>query len=148
RPFAAAEYYKQGLVKKILVSNVHESLTEVLGVLMPHSAANRAVLLKLGVPDEAIENFGTDLSSTYQEVSALRDWVVRTGARSIIVPTEIFAARRLRWTLHRVFDDTTLIRVAALDPPEYQRDNWWRDERGILAFQNEFIKYFYYRLKY
>jgi uncharacterized SAM-binding protein YcdF (DUF218 family) len=148
RPFAAAEYYHRGLVKKVLVSNVRESPTAVLGVLLPHAAANRAVLLKLGVPEEAIETFGTDLSNTHQEALALRNWAVRTGAHSIIVPTDIFAARRLRWTLHSVFGDAIVIRVPALDPPEYRDNNWWHDEKGVVAFQNEVLKYVYYRWKY
>ncbi|MEA2987354.1 MAG: hypothetical protein QOG83_65, partial [Alphaproteobacteria bacterium] len=79
---------------------------------------------------------------------ALRGWATRAGARSIIVPTEIFAARRLRWMLHRVFADDVTIRVPALDPLDYRRDNWWRNEAGLIGFQNEVIKYVYYRFKY
>src|SRR5262249_41867640 len=68
RPFAAAEYYRRGLVTKILISNAHAGRVERLGVLPPHAEANRAVLLKLGIPTEAIETFGSDLSNTHQEV--------------------------------------------------------------------------------
>jgi hypothetical protein len=148
RPFAAAAYYREGLVKKVLISNVRVSSAERLGVLMPHVAANRAVLVKLGVPEAAIETFGADLANTHQEAVALREWAVRTGARSVIVPTEIFAARRVRWTLHRVFSGGFAIRVPALDPPEYRGEDWWRYENGLIRFQNEIIKYLYYRLKY
>src|SRR5262249_44352937 len=105
RPFAAAEYYKQGLVEKVLVSNIGSSRAERLGVLQSHVEANRKVLLTLGVPETAIEVFGSGLSNTYEEALALRDWAARAGARSIIVPTEIFPARRVRWMLHRVFTD-------------------------------------------
>src|SRR5438874_4209094 len=52
RPFAAAQYYRQGLVKKVLVSN---------GVVMSDVAANEGVLLELGVPASAIEIFGDAL---------------------------------------------------------------------------------------
>ena len=148
RPFAAATYYRQGLVKKILISNVHEGPAERLGVLSPHTALNRAVLLKLGVPEGDIEIFGADLSSTREEALALRDWATRKKVRSVIVPTEISAARRLRWMLHRVFGNELVIRVPALDTPEYRDDDWWRHEQGVIGFQNELIKYFYYRLKY
>jgi uncharacterized SAM-binding protein YcdF (DUF218 family) len=148
RPFAAAAYYRQGLVKKILISNVREGPAEGLGLLLPHTAINRAVLLKLGVPEGDIETFGADLSSTREEALALRDWAAREKVRSVIVPTEIFAARRLRWMLHRVFGNDVLIRVPALDPPEYRDDNWWRHEQGVIGLQNELIKYAYYRLKY
>src|SRR5229473_252648 len=94
RPFAAAAYYRQGLVGKILLSNIGASPAEKLGVLRSHVEANRSVLRKLGVPDMAIEPFGANLTNTYEEALALRDWVTRTGARSVIVPTEIFSARR------------------------------------------------------
>jgi uncharacterized SAM-binding protein YcdF (DUF218 family) len=148
RPFAAAAYYRQGLVKKILISNVREGPAERLGALSSHAAANRAVLLKLGVPEGDIETFGADLSNTQEEAVALREWAAHARLRSIIVPTEIFAARRVRWMLHRVFGDNTVIRVPALDPPEYRDGDWWRHEQGIIGFQNEVIKYVYYVLKY
>jgi uncharacterized SAM-binding protein YcdF (DUF218 family) len=148
RPFAAAEYYHRGLVTRVLISNAHEGRAERLGVLLSHAAANRAVLLKLGVPADAIETFGADLSNTQQEVVALHEWAVSNGAQAIIVPTEIFAARRVRWMLHRVFGDRTVVRVPAIGSAEYQDNDWWRDETGLLRFQNEFLKYVYYRLKY
>src|ERR1700758_436637 len=57
RPFAAAQYYRQGLVKKVLVSNAG-------GVYMPDVAATEGILLKLGVPASAIETFGNDPGNT------------------------------------------------------------------------------------
>jgi hypothetical protein len=100
------------------------------------------------VPETAIETFGTDLTNTREEALALRDWARRSGARGIIVPTEIFSARRVRWTLHAVFGDAAVIRVPALEPADYGRDNWWHAPAGLITFQNEVIKYVYYRLKY
>jgi uncharacterized SAM-binding protein YcdF (DUF218 family) len=148
RPFAAAAYYRKDLVKKILISNVRESPAERLGVIATHTAMNRQILVELGVPERDIETFGTNLSNTYQEALALREWARRAGVHSIIVPTEIFAARRLRWILDRIFGENAVIRVPALDPPEYRDDDWWKHESGVVAFQNEIIKYLYYRLKY
>lgn len=148
RPFAAAAYYREGLVKKILVSNVREGPAERLGVLSPHTVLNRRILINLGVPEGDIETFGADLSNTHEEALALREWAVRAGAHSIIVPTEIFAARRLRWMLQRVLGDDTIVRVPAVDVPEYRSSDWWQDEQGLISFQNEVIKYLYYRVKY
>lgn len=149
RPFAAAEYYQKGLTKKILVSNVRPDTAETLGGLPSHTAMNRSVLLKLGVPETAIETFGTDLSNTHQEVVALREWALRVHARSIIVPTQDFSSRRLRWMLERGFAGTgILVQVTALSPSDYDYRGWWRSDQGLLAFQNEVIKYVYYRFKY
>jgi uncharacterized SAM-binding protein YcdF (DUF218 family) len=148
RPFAAADYYRRGLVPKVLVSNVAASRAEQLGVLQSHVKANIAVLSKLGIPASAIEIFGDRLSDTYSEVNALHEWALRTGAHTVVVPTDIFAARRLSWTLRRAFGRDATVVVPALDPVEYDRNDWWRDEHGVIAFQNEVAKYFYYRLKY
>jgi uncharacterized SAM-binding protein YcdF (DUF218 family) len=148
RPFAAADYYRRGLVPKILVSNIGASRAERLGVLESHVAANIEVLRRLGVPAAAIETFGSNLTDTYAEAVALHHWALRSGARKIIVPTDIFAARRLRWTLRHVFGDDAVTLVPAVDPLDYSRDNWWSNENGVVTFQNEVIKYVYYRLKY
>jgi uncharacterized SAM-binding protein YcdF (DUF218 family) len=149
RPFAAAEYYREGLVKKIIVTNVPEGPAEQLGVSPTQTALNTAMLVKLGVPAQAIVTIGNGLRNTHQEALALRGWALRSGARSLIVPTDVFAARRTRWILRRVFGgDGIKIRVPALVPPEYRHHAWWLSKSGLLRFQNEVLKYVYYRLEY
>jgi uncharacterized SAM-binding protein YcdF (DUF218 family) len=148
RPFAAAEYYRAGLVKKVLVSNVRLGPAQRLGVLKSDTAATCDILSKLGVPPNDVETFGTDLTNTYQEAFALHLWVERAGARTLIVPTEIFSTRRVRWMLRRVFGSGFAVYVPALDPTEYRRDDWWQHDQGIVAFQNEVLKDIYYHLKY
>jgi uncharacterized SAM-binding protein YcdF (DUF218 family) len=149
RPFAAAQYYQQGLIKKILLSNVRLEKWQTLGGLDSHADMNRAVLLKLGVPETAIETFGTALSNTYEEAIALREWATRNHARSIIVPTEVFSSRRVRWVLNRELAATgTQFEVPALEDPEYTSAYWWKNKLGVSAFQNEVIKYVHYRIRY
>ncbi len=149
RPFAAAEYYRQGLVKKILISDVRLNKSEALGGLASHAELNRAVLIKLGIPETDIESFGTGLSNTHEEAVALRDWAARNHARRIIVPTEVFSARRVRWALnHEPAGTGTQFAVPALEDPEYETANWWKNEKGFIAFLNEVSKYVYYRIKY
>ena len=132
RPFAAAQYYRQGWVTKILVDE-------------PDS---KAVLLKLGTPESAIETFGHALGNTHQEALALRAWAERNNLHSIIVPTEIFSTRRVRWMLHRVFPPDFVIRIAALDPSVYSHADWWKGNNGRSAFEIELVKYLYYIVRY
>jgi uncharacterized SAM-binding protein YcdF (DUF218 family) len=122
RPFAAAEDYRQGLAHKILVANVPVSNVVTLGVSPSHTDINRRVIIKLGVPETDIETFGTELSSTYDEARALHEWAIRTHARSVIVPTEIFSARRVRWMLKRALPHTA-VQIQTLDPATYNRSN-------------------------
>ena len=148
RPFAAATYYRQGLVTRVLISNVRTGPAENLGAIPTQVEATRGILLKLGVPDSVIETFGSELLNTHEEALALRVWAEHTGARSIIVPTEIFSARRVRWVLNRIFRNDVMIRVSALDAPTFRRDDWWQHDDGIVNFQNEVLKYLYYRISY
>jgi uncharacterized SAM-binding protein YcdF (DUF218 family) len=148
RPFAAADLYRKGLVKKILVSTNEEDRA-LIGAVQGHTDANRRVLLKLGVPENAIETFGQANKSTRDEAVSLREWVENHGTSNIIIPTEVFTARRVRWIFDREFAGQGVrIQVLSLEPPEYTRRYWWRTAAGLIAFQNEVIKYIYYRLEY
>ena len=40
------------------------------------------------------------------------------------------------------------VHVHAIQLPQYGVTNWWRHEDGLIAFQTEFLKFAYYRLKY
>jgi uncharacterized SAM-binding protein YcdF (DUF218 family) len=149
RPFVAAELFKKDLVTKVLVSQVIEGRSSKIGLIPGHSELNRMVLLKLGVPDAAIEMFGEANKNTMDEASALRDWADRHDVSRIIIPTEIFAARRVRWIFNREFAGSSArLAIASFEPPNYSRAEWWKTEAGMIAFQNEIMKYLYYRLKY
>jgi hypothetical protein len=61
---------------------------------------------------------------------------------AVIVPTEVFLTRRVRWMLHRALPDYFGIRVIALDPLNLRQDNWRHSETGA-AFKTEIVKYLY-----
>jgi uncharacterized SAM-binding protein YcdF (DUF218 family) len=149
RPFAAAEDYRKGLTHKLLVANPGTSNAESVGVLPSHSAINRGVLIKLGVPEVDIETLGTGLTTTFDEARALRDWAICNHAQSVIVPTEAFSTRRVRWAMTQALAGTgTAIQIQILHDPEYSYADWWKTDKGFIALQNEVMKYLYYRYRY
>jgi uncharacterized SAM-binding protein YcdF (DUF218 family) len=149
RPFVAAELWRRGLADKILISQGPEERAVSMGAIPSHTERNREILLKLGVPAGAIETFGTANKNTRDEAAALREWAERNAASSFIIPTEIFPARRVGWIFRREFFGTAVsIEVPSVEPPNYTRRDWWKTEHGLVAFQNEVLKYIYYRLKY
>ena len=149
RPFEAAELWRRGLADKILISQPSEERAVSIGAMPSHSELNREILLKLGVPGGVIETFGTANKNTRDEAVALREWAERNAASAFIIPTEIFPARRVRWIFRREFFGTPVkIEVLSFDHPEVTRREWWKTEPGVVAFQNEVLKYIYYRLKY
>jgi uncharacterized SAM-binding protein YcdF (DUF218 family) len=150
RPFVAADLYTKGLVKKVLLSKVKEPRSVEIGAVTSDTEDQRQVLLRLGVPDSAIETFGNANKNTREEAEALKSWAGRNVASVVIIPTEIFPARRVSWMFRREFAGTGVrIEVPSFDPPRlYTRADWWKTEDGVISFQNEILKYIYYRLKY
>ena len=149
RPFAAAEIYKRGLAKKVLIADVEPGPLDELRITLPDSELTRAVLIKLGVPADAIAPFGQHVSSTYDEARALVAWAVASGAKRVIVPTDLFHTRRVKWLFARELSRAGVdVDVPALTPRDYTLADWWRNEAGLIAFNNEVIKYFFYRIKY
>jgi uncharacterized SAM-binding protein YcdF (DUF218 family) len=149
RPFAAAALYKRGLAQQVLVSNVKAGPIHPLQLLPSQIELTSQILSKLGVPQQAIVEFGYGSSNTYDEARAVLDWARISGARSVIIPTDLFSTRRTRWIFQRQLAPAGVrAMVQSVKPPEYSIDDWWRHESGIIEFQNEVIKYLYYRLKY
>ena len=149
RPFVAAELWRKGLADKILISQGSEERAVSIGAIPSHTELNREILLKLGVPAGVIETFGTANRNTRDEAVALREWAERNAASVFIIPSAIFPARRVRWIFRHEFSGTDIIiEVPSFESPEYTRWDWWKTERGVIAFQNEFMKYIYYRWKY
>jgi hypothetical protein len=138
RPFAAADLYRKGLASKVLVSRAPGG----------HGELNRKALLKLGVPDAAIEMFGTENRNTEDEVLALKDWAEQNAASVLIVPGEILSARRVRLIFHRKFHGTGVrIEVASFEE-DFTRAGWWKTNAGLIAFQTEVAKYIYYHFRF
>jgi len=149
RPLLAADLYRRGLAGRILVSRTPDAYQSRGDRIPADAELNRAALLKLGVPPAAIEEFGNASTSTRDEAVALREWAERHGATSVIAPTEIFSARRVRWIFRReLFGTGVAIAVPSFEPPEYTAREWWKSERGMITFRDELFKYLYYRLRY
>jgi uncharacterized SAM-binding protein YcdF (DUF218 family) len=142
RPAAAAQLFKAGLVKQIVVSNGDTSGTH-------ERDPDRAELIRLGVPAAAITEFGQHPTNTYDEARALALWAERHGGRRVIVPTEIFPSRRVQWIMRRELSKVGAeVAVEALSPRSYDQNDWWETQQGVDNFTNEIIKYLYYRVVY
>jgi uncharacterized SAM-binding protein YcdF (DUF218 family) len=152
RPFAAAALYRRGMAHQVLVPGGAPGPIDASRLSQQTERSVRylvSLLGKLGVPDEAMVELGQDVSSTYDEARALSDWARSSGARSLIIPTDKFTTRRIRWIFQRQLGPMGVrVMVQAVEQPEYKVDEWWRSTNGLIDFQNEVIKYVFYRFKY
>jgi hypothetical protein len=96
----------------------------------------------------AIVAFGDNVSSTHDEAEAIGEWASASKSKRIIVPTEIFAARRVQWIFDRELTPIGVqVIVHALPPPQYTTADWRRHRSGVIDFNNVVLKYLYYRAK-
>ncbi len=149
RPFAAADLYKHDFASTILVSNAQMGKAERLGLIPSSTELNRSVLLNLGVPATALVTFGENLSSTQMEAQGVREWALVSQAKRIIIPTELFSARRTRWIFNRELGPIGVdVIVLALPSSDYTLSDWWRHRDGLIDLNNEVLKYLYYRVRF
>src|SRR5262249_39154093 len=129
RPFAAAKLYRDGFAPRILIARARSSPTDDLGLTTREHNVARQVLLKEGVPDAALIEIGNDVRNTYDEAKAVRDWASSNRATRLIIPTDIFHTRRVRWVFHKQLKSTGVqVTVEAVLVREYQQADWWRHE--------------------
>jgi uncharacterized SAM-binding protein YcdF (DUF218 family) len=149
RPFAAAKLYHDGVAPRILYMNVRPSPAEEIGVTSGEAEVTRRILLSNGVPVNAITLIGTNVGTTFDESKAVEAWLQKSGAKTIVIATDLFHTRRARWIFGKEIKEPQVqINIVAVDTRRYLVNNWWQHEEGVMAFETEFFKYAYYRLKY
>jgi uncharacterized SAM-binding protein YcdF (DUF218 family) len=149
RPFAAARLYREGRAPKVLVMRHRTGPTAQLGVTAAEAELARKVLVKEGVAEADINLTDDEVASTYEESVAVRNWIGTNHVKNMIIPTDVFHTRRVRWLFRKQLKDLGVqVQVRAVPVREYKTEDWWQHEQGIAAFQTEVLKHLYYRLKY
>ncbi len=148
RPFGAAELYHAGRADRLAVfeTEIHPTVEMEL---RPHDhEICLAVLDRRKVPRESILILGDEVTSTWDEVAATRAWCLENKPRSIAIVTEIFSSRRVRYAYRKGLAGLPVeIHVVALPALGFTEKDWWRNEKGLIAFQNEVVKWVFYRVR-
>jgi uncharacterized SAM-binding protein YcdF (DUF218 family) len=149
RPFEAARLYHLGLDPKILLTATKPMLAEQLGVKPPETEIARRILVKKEVPDAAIVVAPGFVNSTYDEAMVVRDWAKTNHIKQLIIATDVFHTRRAVWLFGKELKPLGIqVQMDAVPVREYTLAGWWTNDLGVVAFQNELLKYAYYRVKY
>ena len=149
RPFIAAELFAKGTVPLVLVAEPEAGPVTKLNLMPAAVDVTLGVLKKQGVPDSAVQRFGKDVRSSHDEAVALHEWLKSHPVKRIIIPTEPFHTRRVKWFFGRELKDTGVeIAVVAIPNPRYDAERWWENEESTLSFFSEMVKSFYYYVHY
>ena len=151
RPFRASALYQQGLAPVIVIARSESTPTVDLGLASNDTDISVAVMEKLGVPADKIVvlPFPGGVTSTFEEASAIRQYIVAYQTHSIILVASAFQSRRARWTFEKVLAGLPVtLEMVAVPYAGFDQTNWWKNETGLITLNNEYIKWFYYLFKY
>lgn len=148
RPFGAADLFLAGRAERLGVFKTEKMPTVEMGLRPDDHEICLAVLDRLKVPREAILTLGDGVTSTWDEVAVTREWCLEHQPRSVAIVTELFPSRRVRYAYEKGLGDLPIeIHVVALPALGYTATDWWRHEKGLIDFQNEVVKWVYYRAR-
>ena len=153
RTHKAAELYRQQRAPLVLLTDDHTQGGWSSALQRNPYFVERATdeLIKQGVPVEKIRIIPGTGSSTHDEVLLIKDYASTQRLRSLLVVTSAYHSRRALRALRQDFTGTET--VIGLDPvpPGSQTPSpafWWLQLEGWRIVGSEFVKLFYYRLKY
>lgn len=146
RTLYAADLYRQGMAAQVLVSRpirgARERILEDLGIPMPAAEEyDRMILLRKGVPEAAIDIFGSGSISTYEEGRVLG---LRYAGRSpdLLAVTSPYHVRRARMILTNALPGARIHVVAT--PYETFPEHWWASQDAARDLLLELTKIVFY----
>lgn len=159
RLIKAAELYKAGYAPEVLLSNsVQRPLTrlhrlrEEMGIKRRNPREFRMrLMLHLGVPRDALSEFGDGHVSTAEEAEAFGDYLKARKIRNldgkplrVILVTSPYHSRRAKMIFETAMPDTLFLMTS---PPEGRlAAQWWRDQRSAQLAVSESFKFAFYLL--
>jgi uncharacterized SAM-binding protein YcdF (DUF218 family) len=149
RPFVAAALYNKGLAKRVLIPTVKPSPEAMAGFVPSETEVMRQVLLKRGVPADAIEILPGEVDSTADEAARLGRYLEDNPERTVAVVTTCYHTRRVRWIFRKQMGARANQLHFVGGPTEgCDASNWWRSEDGTRRYVNEFVKLPFYLVNY
>lgn len=145
RPLAAAWLFNHGYAPLIVGTDIYIDPE----LVTPETSVTSAILTGSGVPKESVVWLTPTVNSTLDEAMAVLEWARANHAQRVIVTTDPFHTRRAKWVFRQVLGASGIDTVVvAAQPRDYSVDEWWRSETGLIEFQNEIIKFVYYRFHF
>lgn len=159
RLIKAAELYKAGVAPKVVLSNSRirppsriDKIREDMGLpRTPPREFRHRLMIHLGVPADAMADFGNGHISTSEEAEAFRAFIKKNATSEqatqplrVILVTSPYHTRRARLTFRDAMPD---IRFSVTAPPERRLEpQWWKDRDSAVLSVLESFKFMHYLL--
>lgn len=142
RALEAARIYKQGYAPRVWLTYSTEpgETLEKLGVdFEGEEQLNKEVLVRSGVPEDAITILQPPIVNTADEVRAIGDALRGSGGGVVIVVTSRVHTRRVRALWNRLTNEDGAVVVRGVSDDEFDAAHWWRNTRDALDVVREVL---------
>jgi uncharacterized SAM-binding protein YcdF (DUF218 family) len=152
RPLEAADLYKEGYAPRIVLTREKREASYVAlaerGVTVPAKAdEQREILVRLGVPANAIVLPMRIHDNTAQEAQTLRELAMKNGWRRIIVVTSKYHLRRAGFAIRREMTGTGVeVEMHGTRYESANPDRWWTTRSDLRWVLDESAKLIAYEL--
>ena len=143
----AIELYKSNKVLHFYCSgeNLSNDL-KAFGINKKESELQREYLLKNQIPDSCISLIEKGTSS-YEELKAIDKYCHEHYINRAIIVSSKFHTRRIQMILNNMHVYTSFTVIGA-SSSNFKELEWWKSEYGLIALNNEYVKWMYYKFKY
>jgi uncharacterized SAM-binding protein YcdF (DUF218 family) len=149
RPFVAAALVRGGWCPKVLLSTCAPHALEAEGVLPTSQKIVLRVLEYGGVQQSEVTLLDVSATTTYDEAKGVAEYLVTHPAKRLLVVTEAPHTRRARWIFERVLGaQRPEITIVSAPTEGFDYAVWWRSKDGFLFVVSEYLKLFFYALRY
>jgi hypothetical protein len=140
-PELAVKAFQDGKTREILVIDWRPDRPVRLGILPEPKTVERQVLVKQGVPDEAIKEMPGQVRDMHQVAVSINFWLSKHPDRHLTVYCGRFGSRYVDVVFRRALGEQRWrVHLHAVAHPEYDEDDWWRNKSGLKSFWQENVR--------
>lgn len=149
RGLAAVELWRLYPEQKFITTGGHYPYQIMcLDTMMLECELTRHWMIHNGVPETSIDTLGS-AHSTLDESNEILNWCNQHGVKNITVISSAFHMRRVRMVFEKKFEDAGVhVNFHGAAAVDYNNQNWWKNEEGLIMANNELVKLIYYFFNY
>lgn len=148
RANAAANLYKKGLAPTVITvgRNIPHDF-KAFGLEVYESQLTKNQLINEGVDSTAIIVI-PEGTSTMEEAEIILKYSLKHNLNSVIIVSSDFHTRRVKQVFKKMFEKEAIeVNIQGAASSVYDEEAWWKDEYGLIAVNNEYVKLIYYLFK-
>ncbi len=141
--------WNHGYAEKLFVTAQKPRNKKFSSMELSHIEFARAVteMMELDAHWEVLPSLSEGVTSTFDEAEDTLNYALAKNWKRIIIVTDEFHTRRAHYAFNKICAGSGLeVQVAGAPNEVFSIENWWKSDRGIMAYLGETIKFPVYLL--